>query len=322
MTHHKIDQQALKASKDFRKCESELLEIIMKVDDLKVYRKLGYPSLFQYVVKRLGLSEAQAYSFISVGRKSKEVPQIKEKIKNGELTVSKAKKITSVITAINQGHWLSLAQSASQKKVEREVALAKPKQAIWNKMTYVSASDKVVEKVQIKKNSPQVKMEVGLSEKLMLKLRRAQDLVSQKKQSSVNLEITLEALVDEYIKKHDPLEKAKRQKIKGRLKLKTEQVLRTEIPVEEKMPSRPPVQSIKHQRVSKRKALPAHLKHQVYLNNNGQCSATDKKGKRCGAQRFLEIHHIKPISHGGIDKLENLTLLCTGHHQVAHDSLF
>ena len=102
------------------------------------FREFYLVFLFQYVVKRLGLSEAQAYSFISVGRKSKEVPQIKEKIKNGELTVSKAKKITSVITAINQGHWLSLAQSASQKKVEREVALAKPKQAIWDKMTYVS----------------------------------------------------------------------------------------------------------------------------------------------------------------------------------------
>jgi hypothetical protein len=60
MIHQKIDQQALKISKEFRQCEAELLDIIIKVDELKVYRKFGYPSLFQYVVKRLELSEAQA----------------------------------------------------------------------------------------------------------------------------------------------------------------------------------------------------------------------------------------------------------------------
>jgi 5-methylcytosine-specific restriction endonuclease McrA len=226
------------------------------------------------------------------------------------------------------------------------VANATPKQAIFDKMTYVAASDKVTEKVQIKKNSPQVKMEVGISEKLMLKLRRAQDLVSQKKRSSVSLELTLEALVDDYIKKYDPLEKATRQKIRGRLKSKTEQVLRTAIQVIEpenqndeknsQVSFTNPITSSrrgtylnfnKSERISrpqsrfKRKALPSSLKHQVYLRNNGQCSATDNMGKRCGSQRFLDIHHLKPISQGGIDELKNLTLLCTGHHKLIHDPL-
>jgi hypothetical protein len=382
MIFNKVDQQALKISKEFKRCESELLDIIIKVDDLKVYRKLGYPSLFQYVVKRLELSEAQAYNFINVGRKAKEVPQIREKIKNGELSVSKAKKITSVITPINQDYWLKLAQSASQKKVEREVAIANPKQAIWDQMTYVSPFDQVIEKVQIKKNTPQVKMQVGLSEKLMLKLRRAQDLVSQKKKSSVNLELTLEALVDDYIKKHDPVEKAKRQKIKGTLNLKIEQVSKTEQdPKTEQAPKKEQdsktdqaprteqaskveqasktkqVLKIKQisktlqvlrtenkekeeiqvlikqtttdkgfkemtrrQKLGKRKSLPAQIKHQVYLSNNGQCSSTDENGKRCAARRFLDIHHIQPISQGGSDQIENLTLLCNGHHQAIHES--
>jgi hypothetical protein len=356
MVFNEIDQKALKISKEFKKCESELLDIIIKVDDLKVYRKLGYPSLFQYVVKRLELSEAQAYNFINVGRKAKEVPQIREKIKNGELTVSKAKKITSVITTLNQDYWLSLAQSASQKKVEREVAIANPKQAIWDQMNYVSPFDKVIEKVQIKKDSPQVKMQVGLSEKLMLKLRRVQDLVSQKKKCSVNLELTLEALVEDYIKKHDPLEKAKRQKTKGTLNLitaqvlKTEQVSRTATKEKEQVPrtatkekeqvsrtatkveaqvlikQRTTDDSLEEitraQKFGKRRALPSYLKHQVYLINNGQCSTIDENGKRCAARRFLDIHHIQPVSKGGSNQLENLALHCTGHHQAIHDSMY
>jgi 5-methylcytosine-specific restriction endonuclease McrA len=365
MVYNKIDQQALKISKEFKRCESELLDIIIKVDDLKVYRKMGYPSLFQYVTNRLELSEAQAYNFINVGRKAKEVPQIREKIKNGELSVSKAKKITSVITPINQEYWLNLAQSASQKKVEREVAIANPKQAIWDEMTYVSPLEKVIEKIQIKKNSPQVKMQVGLSEKLMLKLRRAQDLVSQKKKSSVNLELTLEALVDDYINKHDPVEKAKRQKIKGRLNLKIKQdskieraskteptsrieqvskveqvlkikqiskrlqVLRTEtkekaetqVLIKQTTTGNRLIEMTRQQKFGKRRFLPAQIKHQVYLSNKGQCSSTDEDGKRCAARRFLDIHHIQPVSQGGSDELENLTLLCSGHHQAIHHNI-
>ena len=76
---------------------------------------------------------------------------------------------------------------------------------------------------------------------------------------------------------------------------------------------------LKPTRIGKRKALPAHLKHQVYLNNNGQCASTDKEGKRCVSRRFLEIHHIQPLSRGGLDEIDNLTLLCSGHHKAEHD---
>jgi 5-methylcytosine-specific restriction endonuclease McrA len=74
----------------------------------------------------------------------------------------------------------------------------------------------------------------------------------------------------------------------------------------------------RQQKFGKRKSLPAQIKHQVYLSNNGQCSSTDEDGKRCAARRFLDIHHIQPVSQGGSDELENLTLLCSGHHQAIH----
>jgi predicted HNH restriction endonuclease len=129
----------------------------------------------------------------------------------------------------------------------------------------------------------------------MLKLRRAQDLVSQKKKSSMNLEQTLEALVDDYIKKHDPVEKAKRQKIKGRLNLKIKQDSKTD-------------QASRTERASKIKQISKML----------QVLRTEIKEKEGAARRFLDIHHIQPVSQGGSDQLENLALLCSGHHQAIH----
>ena len=88
MNYKQLDLKALKISKDFKRCESDLLDIIIQIDENRVFYKLGYSSLFQYVAQRLELSDAQAYSFINVARKSKEVPKIKEEIKKGNITVS------------------------------------------------------------------------------------------------------------------------------------------------------------------------------------------------------------------------------------------
>ena len=68
----------------------------------------------------------------------------------------------------------------------------------------------------------------------------------------------------------------------------------------------------------KRKPLPAATKHRVMLKFAGQCSHVDQQGERCRETKFLEIHHLKPIALGGGDHLENLTLLCSGHHQAQH----
>ena len=70
--------------------------------------------------------------------------------------------------------------------------------------------------------------------------------------------------------------------------------------------------------VKQREPLSAHLKHQVYLKDQGRCSYKDKNGGTCSSSRFLEIHHIKPVSQGGLNTLENLTLLCHGHHKAIH----
>ena len=40
----------------------------------------------------------------------------------------------------------------------------------------------------------------------------------------------------------------------------------------------------------------------------------------CGAVEGLHLHHIQPLSKGGTNQLENLTLLCEGCHSKAHNN--
>ena len=57
--------------------------------------------------------------------------------------------------------------------------------------------------------------------------------------------------------------------------------------------------------------IPAAVKHQVVLEQGYQCA-------KCHTGRHLHYHHLQPVSAGGQNLPENLELLCSAHHRIAH----
>lgn len=259
-----IHQKALEVVGQFKRAEADLIDVLQQADEYKVYLRFDCRSLYEYSVKILKLSEGLAYNFITVARKAKEVPELKQMIHSGALSVSKARKITPILTKNNKSQWLQMAIDLPQKKLEQEVAKCCPQLATPEKIKFV-AEDRFY-------------LQLGISDNLNQKFRRAQDLESQKKQKPVTMEETLDALLDVYFQYRDPLQKT--EKLKNR---KTLAVAR-----------------------------------QVNLRDQGQCTFKNKDGHRCTEKRWLHLHHIIPRSLGGADTLENLTTLCSGHHRLMH----
>jgi 5-methylcytosine-specific restriction endonuclease McrA len=144
---------------------------------------------------------------------------------------------------------------------------------------------------------------MGLSEKAMLRFRRAQDRVSESKGRPVSLEETLGVLLEEYLKRRDPVERAKRSAIRrGNLG-------------REKSESPSPESSRSDAR---REPIPSSLRHSVNLRDGGKCAFT-RDGRRCGSSRFTDIHHLVPVSRGGKNELGNLITLCRAHHRWVHE---
>jgi hypothetical protein len=322
-----LDAQAIKVARNYKKREQELLALIIEIDKKKIFYQLGYNSLFSYLTDRLELTPAATYAFINVARKSHEIPELKEHVTSGKLSIYKAQRITPVITSKNSKTWLTLAQSVIHRKLEREVALAAPRQAVPEKTKYLSLDQELSEKVVIKRESPRLALQMGVSEKLMLKIRRAQDLESQRNKKSLSLEETLEQILDVYLDKRDPLKRAQRQLVKG--KLQKSQQKKQEPAVKsinrkssgEKLKSYASVASGRNfarAKLDMRKPIPASIYHQLQLRDQGQCTHRDQDGRRCPSRRFLEAHHIKPVSNGGDNSLESLTLFCSGHHKSMH----
>lgn len=294
-----IHERALAAAARYKSAEIELIEILQIVGEHRVFYHLKYSSLFQYAVGALGLSEEVAYIYINVSRKAAEVPALKDEIKAGNISVSKAKVISPVLKDENKAHWFAIARSSSKRQIEREVALASPNQAVRERARYVSEMPDEQAKI-LQLAEVFVELKLGVPEKLMLNIRQAQDLVSQSKRRHASLVETLAAITELYIEKKDPLERAKRQKMRGKL-------------------NEPVPGPVNVNAASKtREAFTSSVKHQVYLMHQGKCAHLDQSGERCSRRRMLEIHHIVPVAKGGTNELCNLVLLCQGHHRSQH----
>ncbi len=318
-----------------------LIDIIIKVDQNKVYRHYAYKSLFEYVTCYLGLSEATAYNFITVSRKSITVPELKQAINNGEITLTKARKITPVITPQNKTEWLTMAKILPQQKLEKEIAKANPKLTTPERVMY--------------KTERRLSVSFGVEKSVYEKFKKVKDIVSQKKRHTAGLDEVFEEMVMLYLEKHDPIEKAKRAKVRNeKIELKRMENQSNEThkkafaknhgrkldkghkqsliqksaqesghfskpasthdqtPDQKNHPS--PVLSTGKVRIN----ISAHIKHAIIVRDQNQCTHTDQNGKRCGDKRWLDVHHIKTVKNGGTNVLSNLRLLCNGHHKLEH----
>lgn len=284
MKHELLHEKAVTHAKTFHRAEADLIDILQEIDAAKTFLHYQCTSLHAYCFKFLKLSEANTSNFIAVARKAREVPELKEAIRNQELTVSKARKIAPVINKDNSAEWLNLAKTLPKPKLEKEVAKVAPQTATPETAKYVSEE--------------RIKVSLGVFEKTMQKLRRAQDLVSQKTRKIASMEDALEVLLDNYLEKNDPVEEAKR------LVDTSASVPGTDTKVQQ-------------ENIPGSRKISAQTKHQINLRDQGQCTSVHE-GKRCENKRWLEIHHKVPLSQGGNNNLNNLTTLCWSHHRMQH----
>ena len=155
----------------------------------------------------------------------------------------------------------------------------------------------------------------------MQQLRRVQDLLSSKLRKSVTLEESLSNMAEEYLYRHDPLEKAKRAQSHSTTSLcpgtnlEEPERRHTLLAINElEVYAAPATETDQPNRAN----LVAQTKHAVILRDQNQCTYVDSNGHRCQEQRWLQIHHQTPRWYGGSNDAQNLTMLCVGHHQMMH----
>jgi hypothetical protein len=207
----------------------------------------------------------------------------------------------------------------SKRELEKEIAREFPETRVVERTKYISES--------------RLEMKLSVSEKLHEKLKRIQDLVSGQAGQAASWEKVLEAMADLYLEKRDPIEKAKRAEAREKSKVDEARedggaASREPAPGQVQKERQVPADASKNEVGTSQKLspikihsryIPAKIAHQVRLRDGGRCTARTRSGQRCPERRWLDIHHIQPVSRGGLASVENLTLLCRGHHQLLHE---
>ena len=262
-----------------------MVELLNLLASTSGYLYFQCPSLRQYAIEKWGLPEYTAADMVTVARKSLEIPELLSTLQRGQTSLSKLRRICSVITLKDKAEWLDLAEKGTNRDIEKAVAAARP-QPVDESLNY--------------KDDNLSELRVGLNEETRKNLERIRDLLSQKNGRAVTLSECLEQMTKIVLEKMDPLKKAERAT--KRRAAKCEKLGTCQI----------------RKFIRARRKLPARVEHAINLRDQAQCAHVNHQGQRCPNRRWLHRHHLKPVSMGGDDSVANLTSLCSGHHRLLH----
>ncbi|MEZ4750786.1 MAG: HNH endonuclease signature motif containing protein [Bdellovibrionota bacterium] len=309
---NEYDLKAVNLANHYLESEAKLLSHLIEMRKKKHFIPLNYTGIFDYCERRLHLSRAQAYYFKTVAEKADEVPEIKQAVLTGELTLSQARRIVPVLTKTNHKQWIKKAKELPQKDLEREVTAVNPQAHVRERIRWVA------------KELSELK--VSLSPEAAANLAALQNILSQKLHKAATMGDVIAWALHVARKKHDPVEKARRSTLSAR-KTGSNSAVR-KMAQSAARPATPPppnagliaVATKKPRFASQgnRTLIPAGVKHAVILRDQMQCTFVAADGKRCQQQRWIHLHHIKEWNRGGLHEIGNLRLLCRAHHALEH----
>jgi hypothetical protein len=306
---------------------AETLAFIAVADERKLYLPAAYPSMYQYCLGELHMSEDAAAKRIHAARAARRFPAIFDAIARGQLHLSGVVLLAPHLTPENAAELIAGSAHRTKAGIETFLAERFPRRDVPTLVMPIapmhvacaSVQDHVCERReqhapghvagpgvsptpgQAESTAPRAKvaplspqrfaLQVTIPQATHDKLRRAQELLSHALPSGDVAEV-LDRALDSLI--HE-LEKRK--------------YAATERP-------RP------RRRSRDGRYVPAAVKQAVRNRDGDQCTFVSDSGHRCDERRFLEFDHVNPVARGGRSTVAGLRLRCRAHNQHAADCAF
>ncbi len=316
----RIHARALEARTKFHNFELDFIAILQDAERTRLPRALNKRSLHVYAVDVLGFTPPVAYMFIAVARKAICIPEL---IKSN-LSVFVLSRLMSTITPQNAAELIHLAQTKSSRELDVELGRRNPKHKAERTKIH---SEECVE------------LTLTVSKTFLEKLKRVQGLLAQKN-AGAGIGFALEAGLEDYLRRHDPVQKAERSMKRKDNKATVREPAVDEPLVHETLVSAgtisaptgsesiasansvgEPAKFCAHRKF-RRTPLTAAQRHAVFARDQGRCTSVDSGGVRCNSEQWIQVHHIIEVAHGGSNDPANLTNLCSFHHDLVHQLEF
>lgn len=241
--------------------------------------------------QKIGLSIDQYWKRAQAARIMRRFPETQSMVEQDEISVTSLALLSPKLTPANAAVLLNGIRGKS-------------KRAIREFLSTVALDGQILEQ------EPTIEFKITLTKSQTKKLDRAFEVLAARGQIP-ELSQVVEQALDALLWRRDPLQKAERAKKRSE-KIATAPAQAanvTSAPVPTAPAQRPKIVS------GRRVQIPAAVRHQIWLVNEGQCSWHHPGGERCFEKKMLELDHIHMVCRGGTDDAENLTLRCRFHNQ-------
>jgi 5-methylcytosine-specific restriction endonuclease McrA len=275
-------QRTAEIARREREITVELLRHLAEIERRQLFIEVGHPSLYDYTIKELRLSEGAAYRRIEAMRLIKDVPGAAEKIANGTLSITTAAKVqtaTKKTPKADKEKILASVEGKSTRETERELSKLDP-QGPREFTKWL--------------NENEVQITFSLEKPSFQKMQELQSLRTHK-----DVQKTYRVLVTDLVKlgqeNWNPLQRDA-----------------TSAPRSHRVT---PDQAWKTVPPTLRREIWARDKGCCTYKAPG----TDKI---CGTRDLVQIDHIHPLALGGKNEASNLRLLCAAHNRARAEKTF
>lgn len=273
-----------------------LLDYLAEIERRKLFADLGYSSLYEYCLKDLNYSEAEAALRVQASRllnQNREI--VEEKIIEGNLSLSQASAIQTFF-------------KEEEKKHDRQFSKEEKKELI-SSLSGKNIRESREELNQLKtipNNNKTINIKIDLE--TMKKLHELRGKLGTKKDDS---ELILDLVNDKLNKMEKNIKKSISKKQE-----KTEEIKKVNTKVDKDCCNHANLKEAANKKRSR--YLNPKIRAQLLYQASGRCEFVSKiTGKRCEETKNLQIDHSKPFALSGDNSERNLRVYCRVHNSRA-----
>jgi hypothetical protein len=312
---HLSDAQLLESLKTLcghgRAWLARLLSHLVEVEERRLHLEAACPSMFQFCVQRLGMSEDEACRRIHAARLARRFPDLLARIERGDLTLSTMALLADALTPSNYEELVEAAAGKTKADVQALLAKRSPSPDVPAAITTIlmqpaiPALGTAPAPLPAATAGPQLvplsetrhKVQFTASDELRDKLERAQDLLRHANADG-DLAVVVERAVDLLLEK-----------------LEKQRLGKTSRPRKPREPREPRGQS-------ELASVSRATRRAVFERDGERCTFTDAEGHRCTATTWLELDHIQARARGGTNEPGNLRVRCRPHNRLHAEQTF
>jgi 5-methylcytosine-specific restriction endonuclease McrA len=336
--------------------EARIVAHIAEVEGRKLHAKDGSPSLFEYCVKQLGLSENEAFHRLTAARIARRFPVVFSLLERRELHLTAVCLLRDYLTP---GNHLELLKEAAHKtkfqvlellarrfprpdvastmrKLPKATLAKQPSALLAPEPGPTAAADiapagAIVIPHAAPSTSPprpapaRVSIEPTSESRYRIQLNASSTLkeklellraLTSHSNPDGDLAVVIERAVDLALAQVQKQRFAKTDV--PRAQSSRAQSSRAQPTSNEGSSPSPNPRSthISKRRFERREHIPHAMKREIAARDGLRCTYTSDTGCRCAARAFLQIHHEKPWARGGASNAQNIRLLCAAHNRL------